>query len=136
MPHKVVEFLYPMGFSELVHSDDETHDRIIAFTSQMAHVVSNNYCKSETGAEHRGYSADSLRDLTRVAGLNPAMWSELFIANKDYLLLEVERLIGDMQRMADAIRREDKGLLERMLLEGSDAKHVLYPREGVCERSA
>ncbi len=133
VPEGISEYMKVLGFSDLVYSDDEKHDRIIAFTSQMAHVVSNNYCKSKTGPEHRGYSADSLRDLTRVAGLNPVMWTELFIGNKDYLLEELDRLMQDLGRMAEAIREEDKEALELMLAQGSRAKHVLYPRGVACE---
>lgn len=133
VPKEIVDYMKVMGFKDIIFSDDEKHDRIIAFTSQMAHVVSNNYCKSPTGPEHRGYSADSLRDLTRVAGLNPVMWSELFIDNKDYLLAEVDRLMQDIQAMATAIREEDVETLELLLAQGSRAKHILYPRGVACE---
>ncbi len=133
IPDWIIEYIRALGFNEPVLTTDEKHDRIIAFSSQMAHIVSNNYCKSETGPEHRGYSADSLRDLTRVASLNPVMWSELFIANKDNLLAEVERLVKDIEIMADAIRREDAKELAGLLEAGCDAKKVLYPRGVACE---
>lgn len=133
IPGWIPEYLKVLGFAEPVLTTDEDHDRIIAFSSQMAHVVSSNYCKSKTGPEHRGYSADSLRDLTRVASLNPVMWSELFIANKDNLLAEIDRLIGDIQTMADAIRRSDREQLEALLEEGCTAKKILYPRGVACE---
>ncbi|MFZ2258818.1 MAG: prephenate dehydrogenase [Clostridiaceae bacterium] len=133
IPDWILQYLTSLGFSEPVITNDENHDRIIAFSSQMAHVVSNNFCKSKTGPEHRGFSADSLRDLTRVASLNPIMWSELFIANKDNLLAEVDRLIRDIEIMADAIRREDKDQLALLLAEGSSAKKRLYPRGVTCE---
>lgn len=133
IPDWIIQYIKELGFTTPVITDDETHDRIIAFSSQMAHVVSNNFCKSQTGPEHRGFSADSLRDLTRVASLNPIMWSELFIANKDNLLAEVDRLIRDIEIMADAIRREDKDQLATLLAEGCSAKKILYPRGVACE---
>lgn len=133
IPAWISDYLGVLGFAQPVLTTDETHDRIIAFSSQMAHVVSNNYCKSQTGPEHRGYSADSLRDLTRVASLNPVMWSELFIANKDNLLTEIDRLVGDIQIMAEAIRREDAPELARLLEIGCNAKKALYPRGVACE---
>lgn len=133
IPDWIIHYLKSLGFTEPVITDDEAHDRIIAFSSQMAHVVSNNFCKSKTGPEHRGFSADSLRDLTRVASLNPTMWSELFIANKDNLLAEVGRLIEDIEIMADAIRREDSEELAMLLDQGCSAKKILYPRGVACE---
>lgn len=126
-------YIRALGFTTERISTDEHHDAMIAFTSQMAHVVSNNYCKSETGLEHHGYSADSLRDLTRVGGLNARMWSELFIGNKKFLLKEVDRLLEDMQEMREAIAREDAVKLERLLEEGTRAKYRLFPRGVTCD---
>lgn len=133
IPESINAYLRALGFANRKISTDETHDRMIAFTSQMAHVVSNNYCKSEVGVDHHGYSADSLRDLTRVAGLNAQMWSELFIGNKDFLLLELDRLMQDIGRMRDAIEQEKTEELEQMLEEGSAAKYRLFPRGVACD---
>lgn len=133
IPEAVYILLRELGFSTMKLSTDALHDRMIAFTSQMAHVVSNNYCKSEVGEQHAGYSADSLRDLTRVAGLNAAMWSELFIGNKDNLLQELDRLLQDMTEMRNAIETENAGRLEELLEEGSQAKYRLFPRGVACD---
>lgn len=139
VPHETIPawvngYLEALGFRTVKISTDEEHDRMIAFTSQMAHVVSNNYCKSETGPDHQGFSADSLRDLTRVAGLNAKMWTELFIENGDYLLKEVDRLIEDITKMRNAIADKDRVALERMLEEGSRAKYRLFPKGVACDK--
>lgn len=128
LPDWLAPYLWSLGFRPPVVTDDETHDRVLAYTSQMAHIVSSNYCKSPTGREHRGYSADSLKDLTRVASLNPVMWSELLIANADCVLPEVERLVQNIETMCRAIRAKDRVALERLLAEGSAAKAEMYPR--------
>lgn len=135
IPEEVSEYVSALGFDRIEISDDARHDRIVAYSSHMAHVVSTNYCKSPTGPEHWGYSADSLRDMTRVATLNPVMWSELFIANKDNILKEVRRLVRDIETMALALEQEDRAELTRLLEEGRQAKERLYPRGVEWEES-
>ena len=78
---RVKELLSPAGFGRFSVTTAEKHDEMIAFTSQMAHVVSNAYIKSPTAGSHKGFSAGSYKDLTRVAWLNPQMWAELFLEN-------------------------------------------------------
>ena len=80
---RVKQLLKPAGFSRFSFTTAEAHDEMIAFTSQMAHVVSNAYIKSPTAAQHKGFSAGSYKDMTRVAWLSPEMWAELFLENKD-----------------------------------------------------
>lgn len=135
IPEEILEYIRALGFDRVEVSEDDRHDRIIAFSSQLAHLVSTNYCKAKTAPEHWGYSADSLRDMTRVATLNPVMWSELFIANKDNLIQEAQRLIQDMETMVDALRREDQGELTKLLEEGRQAKDRMYPRGVEWEES-
>ena len=77
------DLLSPAGFSGVSNTTAEEHDRVIAFTSQLAHVVSNAYIKSPTAGSHKGFSAGSYKDMTRVAWLNPQMWTELFMDNSD-----------------------------------------------------
>ncbi len=135
IPEEISEYFGNLGFDRIEISDDVRHDRITAFSSHLAHVVSASYCKSPTGPEHWGYSADSLRDMTRVATLNPVMWSELFLLNKDNLLKEVRRLIRDMESMAEAMERDDGKALTELLEEGRAAKEKLYPRGVEWEES-
>jgi len=98
------------------------HDEMIAFTSQMAHVVSNAYIKSPTAREHRGFSAGSYKDLTRVAWLNPYMWAELFLENQDNLLKEIDCLIDNLNEYRSAIADKDQKRLIRILDEGRKIK--------------
>ena len=95
---------------------------MIAFTSQMAHVVSNAYIKSPTAKAHRGFSAGSYKDLTRVARLNEVMWTELFLENADNLSAELDFLITELSRYRDAIRGNDADALCKLLAEGRKCK--------------
>ena len=81
---RVKDLLAPVGFSRFSITTAEQHDEMIAFTSQLAHVVSNAYIKSPTAGLHKGFSAGSYKDMTRVAWLAPRMWAELFLENKEY----------------------------------------------------
>ncbi len=116
---------YSMGFARVVHTTPENHDRMIAYTSQLAHVVSNAYIKSPEASEHRGYSAGSYKDLTRVARLNEVMWTELFLANAPFLSKEISILIDNLCAYRDAMDRGDRETLRRILKEGSDRKKEL-----------
>jgi len=116
------KLFYRMGFARVVHTTPENHDRMIAFTSQLAHVVSNAYIKSPEATEHRGYSAGSYKDLTRVARLNEVMWTELFLANAPFLSAEIGTLIENLKQYKDAIDAQDADTLRRILKEGSDRK--------------
>lgn len=115
---KVEALFLEIGFGRVKLTDAETHDRIIAFTSQLPHVVSAAYAKSPTAREHEGFSAGSFRDLTRVAKLNEGMWSELFLEDRDYLIPEIERMAQNMLKVADALREGDtKKLTDELRVE-------------------
>ena len=96
----------------------EEHDRIIAFTSQLAHVVSNAYIKSPTHLEQLGFSAGSFQDLTRVAKLNEDMWTPLFMMNKEPLLFEIDTIIEHLTEYRDAMRAGDSERLKQLLKDG------------------
>ncbi len=119
---RVKELLSPAGFGHISVTTAEKHDEMIAFTSQLAHVVSNAYIKSPTAGAHKGFSAGSYKDMTRVAWLNPKMWAELFIENKDYLENELDILINSLNEYKEAIKNSDVETLERILLEGKQRK--------------
>ena len=91
---------------------------MIAFTSQLAHVVSNAYIKSPEADQHVGYSAGSYKDLTRVAKLNEDMWTDLFLLNKGPLLSEIENLIFHLSQYRDALEAEDAQGLKSLLRDG------------------
>ena len=119
---KVKRLLEPAGFGRYSYTSAEAHDEMIAFTSQMAHVVSNAYIKSPAAEGHKGFSAGSYRDLTRVAWLDPKMWAELFIGNKDYLLPELDNFIRNVEAVREAVAAEDEEGLVRLLEEGRQMK--------------
>lgn len=100
----------------------EKHDEMIAFTSQLAHVVSNAYIKSPTAGLHRGFSAGSYKDLTRVAWLNAPMWTELFLDNRDCLIQEIDGLTAELQKYRDALAAGDRETLCALLEEGKKRK--------------
>lgn len=119
---RIRDMLSPAGFRNISVSTAEEHDRVIAFTSQLAHVVSNAYIKSPTATGHRGVSAGSYRDLTRVAWLNPDMWTPLFLENREHLICEIDRLTEELCRYRAALTAEDGKGLRTLLEEGSRVK--------------
>lgn len=119
---KIKKLLMPCGFGSICVTGAEEHDRLIAFTSQMAHVVSNAYIKSPTASGHKGFSAGSYKDMTRVAWLNPEMWAELFLDNADYLINEIDILIRNLTEYRDACEKRDKEKLIEILEYGKKRK--------------
>ena len=119
---KVKKLLEPVGFGTFSISTADIHDETIAFTSQMAHVISNSFIKSPTAGRHKGVSAGSYKDLTRVANLNPDMWSELFLENGDCLVFELDTFINEISKYRDAIKNKDKETLRALLAEGAKRK--------------
>jgi len=119
---RVKELLAPAGFGSFSVTTADKHDAMIAFTSQMAHVVSNAYIKSPTAGVHKGFSAGSYKDMTRVAWLNPQMWAELFLENKDCLLYELDLFISSLQQYKEAMETDDLDRLVRLLDEGRKRK--------------
>jgi len=111
-----------MGFSNIQFSSPEKHDRIIAFTSQLAHVVSNAYVKSPNAKVHAGFSAGSYKDLTRVAKLNEVMWTELFLENGENLANEIDTIIDNLRQYSDAIKAGDADTLRELLKVGRECK--------------
>jgi len=119
---RVKDALKPCNFGSFSVTTAEEHDRMIAFTSQLPHIVSNGYIKSPTALSHKGFSAGSYKDLTRVAWLNAPMWAELFMENKDFVLEELDFYIQSLIAYRDAIREDDKATLTQLLDEGKKRK--------------
>lgn len=116
------KLLEPVGFGHISITTAQDHDQRIAFTSQMAHVVSNAYIKSPTARHHEGFSAGSYRDLTRVAWLNASMWAELFLENRDNLLFELDTILGNLAHYRKALEAGDFETLRQLLDEGRKIK--------------
>ncbi len=115
---RVKELLAPAGFGSISVTTAEEHDRLIAFTSQLAHVVSSAYMKSPTAERHKGFSAGSYKDLTRVAWLNEDMWTELFLDNRDNLSNELGHIIKALSDYKESIDNNDADTLRELLREG------------------
>lgn len=114
--------LSPAKFGFISVTTAEEHDKMIAFTSQMPHIVSNSFIKSPTARNHKGFSAGSYKDLTRVAWLNPSMWAELFMANKENILNELDIFIENTLKYRKAIEENDSQKLIELLDEGRRIK--------------
>ncbi len=114
----LTDFAYAIGFKKVVTATPKEHDEIIAFTSQLAHVVSNGYIKSPTHLKQLGFSAGSFQDLTRVAKLNEDMWTPLFLMNKEPLCFEINNLIDRLTEYRDAIQSDDADTLRQLLRDG------------------
>lgn len=119
---QIKEALAPCKFGSFSVTTAEEHDKMIAFTSQMPHIVSNAYIKSPTAQNHKGFSAGSYKDLTRVAWLNPEMWAELFLSNRKFILEELDFYIESLQKYRDAIANNHSAELIRLLDEGRKRK--------------
>lgn len=115
-------FFLSLGFSRVVFSSPAEHDRIISYTSQLAHVISNAYISSPTAEVQRGFSAGSFRDMTRVAEINAEMWSELLVSNREHLLPELDRLIGSLSEIREVLSMGDEPGLCALLAKGAQRK--------------
>ena len=122
---RLSDLLRQAGFRSVTVTSAEKHDEMIAFTSQLAHVVSNAYIKSPTAAEHKSFSAGSYRDLTRVAKLNETMWTELFLDNAEHLGFELDQIIRSLEEYRDALKAGDGEKLCRLLKEGRERKEAI-----------
>jgi len=119
---RIKNALAPCGFGSFSVTTAREHDKMIAFTSQMPHIVSNAYIKSPTATAHKGFSAGSYKDLTRVAWLNPNMWAELFLSNRENVLSELSIYIDSLSKYRDAIDHGDEDALISLLEEGRRRK--------------
>jgi len=115
-------FFTDIGFAGLTFSTPEEHDRIIAYTSQLAHLVSSAYIKSPEAQRRRGFSAGSFRDMTRVAHLDEAMWTELFLDDADYLAEQLDILIDHLSEYRAALKAHDAEQLQALLKDGREKK--------------
>ncbi len=114
-----------IGFGTIKISTPEEHDRMIAFTSQLPHVLACSYVLSPCCPNHNGFSAGSYRDVSRVANINSKLWSELFLENKEPLVEELDILIHNITSIINAIKAEDKEALTNLLEQGHKVKEAL-----------
>ncbi len=124
----IEDIFSPAGFEMFKYTTAKEHDRVIAFTSQLAHVVSNAFVKSDAYPAHHGFSAGSLRDLTRVAWLNEGMWTELFFENAENLIGEIDLLCTNLKKYSDALKDGNAQALRELLSEGRRIKEEVDGR--------
>lgn len=107
-----------MGFGRIVTCSAKYHDEMIALTSQLAHIVSNAYVKSPNTKECNGFTGGSFQDMTRIAGVDETVWTELFFLNRISLTAEIDRLVSRLCEYRDALDSSDEEKMRRLLLEG------------------
>ncbi|HZK28213.1 MAG TPA: prephenate dehydrogenase [Thermoclostridium sp.] len=116
------------GFGRVQFTTPQQHDRIIAYTSQLPHIISNAYVKSPNAQDQRGFSAGSYKDLSRVAKLNEPMWTELFLENRENIIYEIDTLIENLKQYSDAIKANDAQALIELLRDGTQKKEIADKR--------
>lgn len=126
---EVKKVFLAIGFAQVKITTPAEHDRIIAYTSQLAHIVSSTYIKSDTALSHPGYSAGSFKDMTRVATLHEGMWTELFIHNQKYLVAEIDSFIERLQQYRQAIADGNADELRQLLKAGRERKDLVNSLE-------
>ncbi len=122
------DFFMDLGFRRVQFTTPVVHDEMIAYTSQLAHIVSSAYVKCPLADKHRGFSAGSFADMTRVAKLNEDMWTELFFDNREALLPVVEDLVQRVTEYRDALRDNDRDAMKTLLREGREIKERLLEK--------
>ena len=118
----IKDLMLKIGFRQVIFTNPEEHDAIIAYTSQLAHLVSSSYIKSPTAKRQHGFSAGSFKDMTRVARLSPKMWTELMSDNADNLIFELSEIIKRLTEYKDALEKKDNDRLYQLLEEGNELK--------------
>jgi len=119
---RLKSILSEVGFARFVVTDPKRHDEMIAYTSQLAHVVSSAYVRDPLAVSHLGFSAGSYQDMTRVATVDPEIWTDLFLSNRESLLPVLDRLVVRLNEYREALRTKRGGELKRLLSEGRTAK--------------
>ncbi|MBQ8953066.1 MAG: prephenate dehydrogenase, partial [Clostridia bacterium] len=126
-------FYRRLGFGSLKRSTPQEHDQVIAYTSQLAHLMTAAYMIDPLAARHQGFSAGSFRDMTRVARVNEYLWSELFIENRDFLCAEADGLAARILELSRAARAGDRDTLIRLLRQSRLTKEAMLEEERKAE---
>ena len=112
------EFARALGFGKIVECTAVEHDKKIALTSQLAHIVSNAYVKSGQVPHCDGFTGGSFQDMTRIAGVDEHMWTELYMLNREHILTELRGLIHELSVYESAIEQGDEAALRDALAHG------------------
>mgnify|MGYP004522625011 FL=1 len=126
----IVKLAQDIGFGRVIHATPFNHDKVIAYTSQLAHIVSNAYVKSPTMDIEFGFSGGSFQDMTRVATVNEEMWTELFFSNRECLLNEVDILLKNLQEYKVALEENNPEMMKNLLHDGRVLKENNLKKHG------
>lgn len=118
----LTELFIKMGFKLIKHCSADHHDRKIAYTSQLAHIVSNAYVKSPAGKNYVGFTGGSFQDMTRIAGVDEEVWTRLYMLNREKVEEELSILIGNLQKYLQAFKNNNEPTLKQLLKEGRNEK--------------
>lgn len=114
-----------IGCSQILSTTASKHDRIIAYTSHLMHLTSAAICLDFPKDLQTAYTAGAFRDMTRIAGLNPELWADLFLMNKDHLLDEVDKLMQNLRLLRDAVKDENRTKLLEHLSKARQNKDLM-----------
>lgn len=112
---KVAALAKAIGCGRIIETTVENHDRIIAYTSQLPHVIATAMCDTPLLVKHKNYTGGSFEDVTRVAKINEFLWTELFLSNRDFLIEEIDRFQASLDRLKYAIENSDKDKLQGIM---------------------
>lgn len=124
------QMAYDLGCSDVTVTTPDKHDKLIAFTSQLPHILAGTYVKSPASDEHKGFSAGSYHDVSRVASVDENLWSELFLLNKENLLCEIEIFLKNLTAYKDAISNNDRQGVMEIIKEGRILKERDIKKNG------
>ncbi len=119
-PQIIYEIIHLLGFGNVVYTDALKHDKIISYTSQLCHILSNAYAKNPCASECDGFTGGSFEDLTRVGKMDSNLWVDLFYNNRDNLITDIETVIIELQKYADCLKKQDNVTLKKLIDEGSE----------------
>ncbi len=111
-----------VGAGKIVVTSPENHDKMIAYTSQLAHIVSSAYVKSPELGLECGFSGGSFQDMTRIATMNENMWTDLFMQNREHLMYELDTLIANLNKYSEALKNADSESMKSLIAEGRELK--------------
>lgn len=121
----VIDLYNDLGTREVKITDAKTHDAIIAYTSQLAHIISSGFVDSPLSSSSDGFNGGSFSDLSRVAKMNPFMWTELVLENRENVITCLDFFINNMINFKDAISKNDSEKLLRLFQKGNSKKSVI-----------
>lgn len=126
----IVKLAKDIGFGRIIHATPFEHDKVIAYTSQLAHVVSNAYVKSPTMDIEFGFSGGSFQDMTRVATVNEDMWTDLFFDNRECLIQELDILLKNLKEYKVALEENNPDMMRNLLRDGRILKENNLKKHG------